>query len=98
MLIDTNNMQESYHRMLKEVYLSTLKKQRVDVLVYVLYEILLCDIMDDHIRTQLSIRAVVLNKSERQRRRVAYSYSGTCSYSMTTKCFIYLLNYSIYRG
>ncbi|KAI7849150.1 hypothetical protein BDC45DRAFT_521297, partial [Circinella umbellata] len=35
--VNTNNYIETWHRQLKEVYLPSLRRQRVDVLVYILW-------------------------------------------------------------
>ncbi|KAI9310213.1 hypothetical protein BX666DRAFT_1821871, partial [Dichotomocladium elegans] len=51
--IDTNNFIESWHQSLKEVYLAGLKRQRVNVLVYILWDVVLPSLMTDHVQTAL---------------------------------------------
>lgn len=78
--MDTNNYIESWHRHLKEVYLSSMKKLRVDVLVYVLWDLVLPDIMQDHLRAKVELKAKALSKAERQRKQIAYAYTGKFIY------------------
>ncbi|KAI9492511.1 hypothetical protein BDB00DRAFT_788658 [Zychaea mexicana] len=73
--IDTNNYIESWHHTFKESYLSTLKKQHVDVLVYILWDLVLRDVMEDHIKTTNHFQSIVMNASEKKRQRIAYRLS-----------------------
>ncbi|KAI9004851.1 hypothetical protein CLU79DRAFT_782347 [Phycomyces nitens] len=70
--ISTNNYVESWHRHLKEVYLPTMRTQREDVLVYILWNLVLPDYMKDHVRTMARLQRRILNKAERVRRQKAY--------------------------
>ncbi|KAI8139858.1 hypothetical protein BJV82DRAFT_483312, partial [Fennellomyces sp. T-0311] len=51
--INTNNHVESWHRTLKETYLGKLRRQRADVLVYILWENVLPDVMTSHVQARL---------------------------------------------
>jgi hypothetical protein len=57
-----------------------MKKLRVDVLVYVLWDLVLPDIMQDHLRAKVELKAKALSKAERQRRDVAYAYTRKSIY------------------
>jgi hypothetical protein len=61
---------------LKEVYLASMKRLRVDVLIYILWELILPDIMQDHLRSAVELRARVLSKAERARKKIADSFTG----------------------
>ncbi|KAI8645901.1 hypothetical protein BD408DRAFT_337905, partial [Parasitella parasitica] len=54
--IDTNNYIETWHRHLKEVYLTNIKKQRLNVPIYLLRDTVLPDMMQDHLRTTSGIQ------------------------------------------
>jgi hypothetical protein len=68
---------------LKEVYLASMKRLRVDVLVYVLWELVLPDIMQDHLRAAVELRAKSLSKAERTRKRIVDSFRGILDYCTT---------------
>jgi hypothetical protein len=84
--IDTNNYIESWHRHLKEVYLSNMKKLRVDVLLYVLWDLVLPDIMQNHLRSTVELKAKAMSKAERARKRIADSFTGVF-------IFFFFINY-----
>ena len=74
--MNTNNYVEAWHRTLKEAYLGKLKRQRADVLVYILWDNVLNDIMAEHVQTRLRIRASISNQSEVARRNAADAIPG----------------------
>jgi hypothetical protein len=53
-----------------------MKRLRVDVLVYVLWDLVLPDIMQDHLRAAAELRAKTLSRAERARKRIADSFTG----------------------
>ncbi|KAI9253498.1 hypothetical protein BDA99DRAFT_413085, partial [Phascolomyces articulosus] len=63
--INTNNYVESWHRHLKEIYLTSLHRQRVDVLVYILWGLVLPDVMQDHVCTIARFKLRSMNRAER---------------------------------
>ncbi|KAI7858895.1 hypothetical protein BDC45DRAFT_433380, partial [Circinella umbellata] len=63
--VNTNNYIESWHRHLKEVYLPSLRRQRVGVLVYILRSLVLPDLMQDHLCTVAKFKLRRMNKAER---------------------------------
>ncbi|KAG2220710.1 hypothetical protein INT45_012574 [Circinella minor] len=65
--VNTNNYIETWHRQLKDVYLASLRRQRVDVLVYILWGLVLPDLMQDHLCTVPKFRLRTMNKAERRR-------------------------------
>ncbi|KAG2216419.1 hypothetical protein INT45_001376 [Circinella minor] len=65
--VNTNNYIETWHRQLKEVYLPSLRRQRVDVLVYILWSLVLPDLIQDHLCTVAKFRLRRMNKAERTR-------------------------------
>jgi hypothetical protein len=67
---------ESWHRSLKENYLANLRDQRVDVLVYILYDMAIPDFMIDHVRTVNLFQSGVLSRAEKIRKRLAYNIDG----------------------
>lgn len=73
--LDTNNYIESWHRHLKEVYMARIKKQRVDVLVYLLWDVVLPDFMQDHLKYTAGISTARENDAEWFRRERANAYS-----------------------
>ncbi|KAI7851459.1 hypothetical protein BDC45DRAFT_210863 [Circinella umbellata] len=60
-------LHRSWHRHLKEVYLPSLRRQRVDVLVYILWSLVLPDLMQDHLCTVAKFKLRRMNKAERAR-------------------------------
>ena len=74
--MNTNNYVEAWHRTLKDAYLGKLKRQRADVLVYILWDNVLNDIMSEHVQTRLRIRAIVNNQGEVARRNAADAIPG----------------------
>ena len=81
--MDTNNYIESWHRCLKKVYIPTLRKQRLDVLVYTLWTAVLPDIMMDHVRVLNRMERRTWTKAEMARKKAADAITGniysTCS-------------------
>jgi hypothetical protein len=67
---------ESWHRCLKEVYLQSSKTQRMDILVYILWDMVLPDVMMDHVKTTTGIQQRRMNRSETRRYDLAYAISG----------------------
>ncbi|KAI8063306.1 hypothetical protein BC940DRAFT_214923, partial [Gongronella butleri] len=63
--VHTNNYVESWHRTLKQVYLPSLRSERVDVLVWILMEQVLPDVMDDHVRTLQHFQSRRMTLAER---------------------------------
>jgi hypothetical protein len=53
-----------------------MKKLRVDVLVYVLWDLVLPDIMQDHLRSIVEMKAKSMSKAERARKRIADAFTG----------------------
>ncbi|KAI9309930.1 hypothetical protein BX666DRAFT_2015029 [Dichotomocladium elegans] len=74
--IDTNNFIESWHQSLKEVYLSGLKRQRVNVLIYILWDVVLPSVMTDHAQTALLVKSATMTKAERDRYNAARDIQG----------------------
>ncbi|KAI8136545.1 hypothetical protein BJV82DRAFT_475823, partial [Fennellomyces sp. T-0311] len=64
--INTNNYVEAWHRHLKEVYMSGLRRQRVDVLMYLLWDLVLPDLMQDHLHIANHFQRRTMNKAERR--------------------------------
>ncbi|CEP11238.1 hypothetical protein, partial, partial [Parasitella parasitica] len=73
--IDTNNYIETWHRHLKEVYMMNIKKQRLDVFMYLLWDIVLPDMMQGHIRTTSGVQQRRLNNAGRSRNEKAMSFN-----------------------
>ncbi|CEP14465.1 hypothetical protein [Parasitella parasitica] len=73
--IDTNNYIETWHRHLKEVYMMNIKKQRLDVLMYLLWDVVLPDMMQDHIRTTSGVQQRRLNNAKRSRIEKAMAFN-----------------------
>ncbi|KAJ8651299.1 hypothetical protein O0I10_013212, partial [Lichtheimia ornata] len=69
--MDTNNYVESWHRCLKNVYIPTLKKERLDVLVYVLWTAVLGDLMTAHVCVSNGLQKRVWTQSEKARKKEA---------------------------
>ncbi|KAI8328110.1 hypothetical protein BC941DRAFT_477166 [Chlamydoabsidia padenii] len=88
--INTNNYVESWHRCLKEVYLESSKTQRMDALVYILWNLMLPDVMTDHAKTMNGLQVRRTNKSEDDRINLAkqYTLEGApvmiCNHTATT--------------
>jgi hypothetical protein len=61
------------------VYLPSLRSERVDVLVWVLFEQVLPDVMAEHARTMINMRGRSLTVAERQRIRQVDQLSGSLS-------------------
>ncbi|KAI9310069.1 hypothetical protein BX666DRAFT_1871021, partial [Dichotomocladium elegans] len=74
--VNTNNYIESWHRQLKEGYVSSLRRQRIDVLVYILWDMVLPDVVQDYLRIKANFSPHRLNKAERQRLQWARALSG----------------------
>ncbi|CEP17946.1 hypothetical protein [Parasitella parasitica] len=52
-----------------------IKKQRLDVLMYLLWDVVLSDMMQDHIRTTSGVQQRRLNNAERSRIERAMSFN-----------------------
>ena len=74
--MNTNNYVEAWHRTLKDAYLGKLKRQRADVLVYILWNNVLNDIMSELVQTRLRIRAIVNNQGKVARSNAADAIRG----------------------
>ncbi|ORX48015.1 hypothetical protein DM01DRAFT_1259292, partial [Hesseltinella vesiculosa] len=64
--INTNNDVEAWHRTLKQTYIPTFKKERADVLVYILYKNVLPDIIRDHVLAKERFTNIALSLAERR--------------------------------
>ncbi|KAI9318347.1 hypothetical protein BX666DRAFT_1824976, partial [Dichotomocladium elegans] len=64
--VHTNNYIESWHRLLKDGYLGKMAGQRVDVLLYILWDMVLPDFKTDHVRCQYQFQTVHRNQADRQ--------------------------------
>ncbi|KAI7873430.1 hypothetical protein K492DRAFT_223960, partial [Lichtheimia hyalospora FSU 10163] len=69
--MDTNNYVESWRRSLKNVYIPTLKKERLDVLVYVLWTAVLGDLMMAHVCVSNGLQSRTWTKAETSRKKEA---------------------------
>ncbi|KAI7848233.1 hypothetical protein BDC45DRAFT_541250 [Circinella umbellata] len=58
---------QTWYRQLKEVYLPSLRRQRVDVLVYILWGLVLPDLMQDHLCMVAKFGLRTMNKAESTR-------------------------------
>lgn len=58
--------------------MSGLKHQRVDALVYILWDMVLPDIMQDHMRIAAEFTLRKMNKAERERHKRAYQLDSKC--------------------
>ena len=67
--IDTNNYAESFHSHLKTFYLKLMRRQRVDILVYILTTKLLPDFQRDDTRVRLGYSQPALCKKEQESRK-----------------------------
>ncbi|KAI9316589.1 hypothetical protein BX666DRAFT_1944842 [Dichotomocladium elegans] len=56
--------------------LAGLKRQRVNVLVYILWDVVLPSLMTDHVQTALLVRPSVMTRAEQQRYRAARDIHG----------------------
>lgn len=74
--IDTNNYIETWHRCLKSVYIPTLKKKRLDVLVYVLWTAVLADVLKDHVNVKHGLQSFVWSAAEKERKALADAITG----------------------
>lgn len=74
--MDTNNYVESWHRCLKNVYIPTLKKERLDVLVYVLWTAVLGDLMTAHVCVSNGLQKRVWTQAEKARKKEADAIPG----------------------
>ncbi|KAI9310225.1 hypothetical protein BX666DRAFT_2126350 [Dichotomocladium elegans] len=68
--VNTNNYVESWHRQLKEGYMSGLRRQR-----NILWDMVLPDVMQDYLRIKANFSPRRLNKAERQRLQRARALS-----------------------
>ncbi|KAI9309927.1 hypothetical protein BX666DRAFT_2145619 [Dichotomocladium elegans] len=82
--IDTNNFIESWHQSLKEVYLKGLKRQHVNVLVYILWDVVLPSVMTDHAQKALMVSPAVMTRAERQRNNLARDIPEDVANAMVT--------------
>jgi hypothetical protein len=53
-----------------------MRKLRFDVLVYVLWDLVLPDVMQDHLRSVVELKAKTMSKAERSRKAITDSYTG----------------------
>ncbi|KAF7725272.1 hypothetical protein EC973_000282 [Apophysomyces ossiformis] len=72
----------TWHRTLKQVYLSGLKRQRADVVIHILWDMVVPDIMQDHVRVVAGFENRRHNKAERKRWQQAYGLSEDQASSM----------------
>ncbi|KAI7847725.1 hypothetical protein BDC45DRAFT_525163, partial [Circinella umbellata] len=87
---NTNNYIETWHRQLKEVYLPSLRRQRVDVLVYILWGLVLPDLMQDHLCTVAKFRLRTMNKAERTRLARVNELNGKHIFTGLSNRYYYL--------
>jgi hypothetical protein len=52
----------------------------MDILVYILWDLVLPDVMMDHVRTANDLQRKIWNLGERRRRALAYAYTGNISF------------------
>ena len=75
---------------MKEVYLPSLRRQRVDVLVYILWGLILPDLMQDHLRTVAKFRLRTMNKAERTRLARVNELNGKHIFTSLSNRYYYL--------
>jgi hypothetical protein len=80
--ITTNNYIESFHHHLKTYYLTHVRKQPVDVLLYVLSDQLLLDMHRADVRTALKLKPPRLCKAELVSHKLAYALESADARSM----------------
>ncbi|EIM84178.1 uncharacterized protein STEHIDRAFT_112627 [Stereum hirsutum FP-91666 SS1] len=71
--INTNNYIESWHLLLKLDYLRLMRKQRVDILIYILVDEVELDLRREEVQITLGFDASRLQKSEKAAHRLAYA-------------------------
>ncbi|PHZ13386.1 uncharacterized protein RHIMIDRAFT_291131 [Rhizopus microsporus ATCC 52813] len=77
----TNNLIESYHNQLKTFYLGRSRSLRVDCLVYLLFQVVVLDYLQDTIEAVHGFGGFRLRANEEKKRRAAYciDYHVACS-------------------
>jgi hypothetical protein len=53
-----------------------MRKLRVDVLLYVLWDLVLPDVMQEHLRAKVELSAKAMSKAEKARKNIADSFTG----------------------
>lgn len=67
-------------RLLKEVYMQRMNRERIDVLIYVLWDMILPDLMQDHLRTVADFQLRKLNLAERLCMKKVTDLNGNYNY------------------